>query len=109
MKQKKSLERPNYYLNDAERTRWNHGTNHNTSESEKMKELFLSKCNIKPKISENHFDRNSKKINEILENWGDNDYQYLKFMCLYDRNIKVLNQLSIMSEGGKSFQDCSDT
>ena len=32
---------------------------------------------------------NAEKIEMILENWSDNDFQYLKFMCLYDRNTKV--------------------
>ena len=82
-------ERPNYYLPNRPGERPKVVAPVEISR-EKTNEIFLSKYRfISVELLENNFERNNTKIALILESWGDNDYQYMKFMCLYDRNSRV--------------------
>jgi len=96
---KKKTERPNYYLNQAQRENKKIVLPVDEPEKDRVTENFLR----------HNLERNSEKIESILESWTDNDYQYLKFMCLYDRNTKVEKVFKILMilENIMTLQDLS--
>jgi hypothetical protein len=97
MKKKKTAERPNYFLNSNQREQQKVIVPMEDGEKERITENFLR----------HNLERNHEKIETILENWNDNDFQYLKFMCLYDRNTKVEKVFKILMilEDIKNLQD----